>query len=125
MGDENRSDDGPNAWVVTAPFVPEPKDVLPIDDLLRERWHLWRAMETVCVAGCCGLDAFDFGVDTVRLAVPIDERAAFAGELATIELLITGSGATHVTSKLLNAHLHAWEFVEVLRELRRSLSLND
>ena len=67
MGDADRSDDGPDAWVMTAAAALDPKDVLPIDDLLHDRWHIWQAMERACVAECCGLEAFDFGVDTCLL----------------------------------------------------------
>ncbi len=123
MGDDDRSDDGPDAWVMTAATALDPTDSLAIDDLLHDRWDIWQAMERACVAECCGLEAFDFGVDAVRLAVPAAERAAFASELAALERHLVASGASNLVSSGFCTIFDGTEFIEALRKIQRSLSL--
>ncbi len=123
MGDADRSDDGPNAWVMTAAVGLNPADVFQIDELLHDRWDIWQAMETSCVAGCCGLDAFDFGVDAVRLAVPATKRVAFASELVALEHRVVASGVSNLVSTRFSTTFNCGEFVEALHEIQRSLSL--
>jgi len=39
-----------------------------IDPELKALEPMWRALETSCVAGCCGLDAFDFSPENIASA---------------------------------------------------------
>lgn len=50
------------------PTPPRRPEARPIDDLLPHAPWFWRSLERACVAGCCGLDAFDFSAESVRAA---------------------------------------------------------
>jgi CelD/BcsL family acetyltransferase involved in cellulose biosynthesis len=123
MADERlRSDEGAGAWVTAAPFVPRPEDVLDVDALLAEVDPLWRSLETICVAGCCGLDAFDFGAEAVRRAVAPAERATVAAKLADIQRRIEASPKTQVRSEQVGAWCPRGELVAGLEEIQRGLA---
>lgn len=120
--DRLRSDEGAGAWVTTSPFIPRPEEVLDVDAILGEVGSLWRALETRCVAGCCGLDAFDFSADAVRGVIALEEREPLGAKLADIERRIVGGPATHIKSERLGVRCARGEIVEVLEELRRALA---
>ncbi len=87
IGDERRIE-----WIDLTHRITE---AIAVDPLLSSLEPLWQLLESNCVAGCCGIDAFDFHPDSVCAAmaqldaakqqqclrVAIDEFSAIDGEV--------------------------------------------
>ncbi len=42
---------------------------MDFDDLIKQKESFWQTYETFCVAGCCGIDAFDFSITNTKIAI--------------------------------------------------------
>lgn len=89
-----------------------------IDELLSETGPLWAALETECVAGCCGLDAFDFSLDAIRAASRSLDPAEQCRRIDRLKAAVSGLGADVVVSERLNNYADIRVFNALLDHLR-------
>ncbi|MEM8532220.1 MAG: DUF6331 family protein [Chloroflexota bacterium] len=69
---------GPNNWITFISLEGRHSDAVCVDYYLEEVWPFLAKLETLCVAGCCGFDAFDFTTDAVIEALK-DEDPGILG----------------------------------------------
>ena len=109
---------GEDAWIAHLDVSGREHTAVPIDDALHRASGLWNALETLCDAGCCGVDAFDFAPDSVRQAAATLDRRQLAAALHAMHQTIEALPVSVVVSQRLNfvgdkrtvlallAHLH-------------------
>ncbi|UOD29495.1 hypothetical protein INH39_29565 [Massilia violaceinigra] len=110
---------GPDTWIDhVEPAVPY-RQAVAIDDLLADLAAMWAALETYCVAGCCGFDAFDFSADGVSASLSKVNAARTCEALATLRGNLLALRANAVSSNRLNMFCDKNEFLELLGHLDR------
>jgi sugar phosphate isomerase/epimerase len=84
-----------------------------------------QACERKCVAGCCGLDAFDFDADYVPYEDPPDPAKFELAlrQLAEIEARLRGLPGREFGSDLLNYGAASEDWLEVLAEIRSAIEI--
>ncbi len=108
---------GPDTWIDhVEPAVPYGKAVA-IDDLLADLAPMWAALETYCVAGCCGFDAFDFSADGVDASLSKVNAARTCEALATLRANLLALRGNAVSSTRLNMFCDKNEFLALLSHL--------
>ena len=66
---------------------------------------LWDALETLCVAGCCGIDAFDFSAEQLTSARRKLDAAAIRQQLLQLQTELLQALQPVVVSSRLNQYL--------------------
>lgn len=108
---------GPATWIDhVEPAVPY-GEAVAIDHLLARLAPMWTALETFCVAGCCGVDAFDFSVDGVAASLPRVSAAHACDALASLRDDLLALRADAVSSTTLNMFCDTGEFLALLAHL--------
>ena len=92
-----------------------------IDETIEKVSDFWKATETQCVAGCCGIDAFDFWPEEIEKAAKqfnVEEiLALFKG--INDQLLSVEAGV--FVSKRLNNYFDKKMFLELLKHIITNL----
>lgn len=110
---------GPDTWIAhVEPTVAYDKAVA-IDHLLAQLAGMWAALETHCVAGCCGFDAFDFSEDGVAASLARVDAARTCDALAQLRAALLALRADVVSSTRLNMFCDKNEFLALLSHLER------
>lgn len=113
---------GPDTWIDHVELTVPYGQAVAIDDLLADLADLaamWAALETYCVAGCCGFDAFDFSADGVAASLSKVNAARTCEALATLRENLLALRANAVSSNRLNMFCDKNEFLELLGHLDR------
>jgi hypothetical protein len=114
MVDENDISIGENAWIKWVDFEPGDNEILEIDELLKPTFDFWSALETECVAGCCGIGAFSFWKEGIVRAAADFGNIKLQSHLSDIKEQLIKSGKTTVSSTRLNNLFHKEVFIELL-----------
>lgn len=96
-----------------------------IDALLDGLWLLICRLETHCVAGCCGMDAYDFtreGVDTALLEL---DRAQLHAACAAAKDAVTAAASDVLTSATMNHRADKRVFLQLLDHLDACIVAQD
>ena len=103
-----------------------------VDSIIPKASWFWEPLERHCVAGCCGLDAFDFSPKFVRWVThqstdkprldnwrhdEVGDVAELAGQLRNTADEVAVLPSQVVCSKRMNQYFERTEFVELLRNL--------
>ena len=73
-----------------------------IDHLIVPMWPFWKALETECVAECCGIDAFNLWPDGIRRATCEVGDPELMSKIIVLRAFVAGSGAESFISSRLN-----------------------
>jgi hypothetical protein len=94
---------GPDRWITFIDLDlsgPAPTD---IDHLIEPMWPFWKALETECVAECCGIDAFILWPEEIRRAAREVGDPDLPGKIIVLRAFVAGSsGESFISSKLNN-----------------------
>lgn len=90
---------------------------MPVDELIAELEPLWSLLETHCVAGCCGLDAFDFSAENLAQARRKLNGADAAKQLQALQIALTKRPSLAVMSKRMNQYLDRPAFDRLIEHL--------
>lgn len=85
-----------------------------VDHLLRPSFALWDALETHCVAGCCGISAFNLWPDAIRAALESPARKNVAQSLREAQTCLSSTDDRLVVSERLNQYLHRELLLQIL-----------
>jgi hypothetical protein len=85
-----------------------------IDDVLEETMPIWDALETECVAGCCGIDAFCFWPDELANSVAKLRGVPVVPALLRLRDAVTGDDDDVLVSTRLNALFVRSSFVQLV-----------
>ncbi|MDG0795731.1 DUF6331 family protein [Pectobacterium punjabense] len=118
---ENFISIGDDDCIVLPDLTGRYQQAVDVDYLLEGLLPLWAVIETECVAGCCGFDAFDFYADTIYAAGKKLKPAEFGHLLHYAIEQITLLDTTVVSSCELNNLADKQAFIALLQHIRTSL----
>jgi hypothetical protein len=85
-----------------------------IDDVLEETMPIWDALETECVAGCCGIDAFCFWPDELGNSIAKLPGVPVVPALLRLRDALAGDDDDVLVSTRLNALFVRSSFVQLV-----------
>ncbi|OXI84408.1 hypothetical protein CFB40_25635 [Burkholderia sp. AU31652] len=115
---------GPDRWIEFGDLSGGHAHAATIDACLAEVMPLIDALETNCVAECCGIDAFGFWPDEIKVAVATRDRdalARLADDLLTVQHSIDALPSDFVVSTRMNQYFRKAVVVELLAHIRTTV----
>jgi hypothetical protein len=117
---------GKDKWISWIAFDPtDDKNLFEIDDVLRSTFYFWDKLETQCLAECCGIDAYAFWEDDIKLAVDKMDKADIVEKLLSAKKEIESRSETIVISEKLNNLLNKSVFIQLLEHIVTTINLED
>lgn len=90
---------------------------LNIDFSIYEMNEFWKNLETECVAGCCGIDAFRFWPEDISRATSAVNKNELVENLFRLEREVGESDKQIIISYLLNAVFTKKTFLELIEHI--------
>lgn len=111
---------GKDEWLPFFELEGRYESAVEIDLLLRETLEVWAALETQCVAGCCGIEAFEFWPEDIAKAAGILDVPAAIEQMERLRLAAERTPAEVLLSRRLNCYFDKRQFLMLLEHLLRS-----
>ena len=99
------------------------KQALSLDLMAPDLLPLWTALETFCVAGCCGADAFDFSPEQLSIArrtLGADAVSKIQQQLQQLKTLLAQPGPEIVVSHCMNQYLSRSAALQLLGHIQQN-----
>nr|WP_315491663.1 DUF6331 family protein [uncultured Rhodoferax sp.] len=112
---------GEGKWIEFIDLTGRYEGAIEIDLLLNDLEPLWSALETQCVAGCCGLDAFDFYPENIASAKEGLVASTVCQNLSSLQAALKELDGDVVLSRRLNNYADIAVFHALLVHLQRNL----
>ncbi len=113
---------GKDQWIKRIRFYDKDhEDLFEIDDLLRPSFDLWDRLETQCMAECCGINAYTFWEQDIKLATEHLDKTELIKKLLYAQSEILKRKESVLISEKLNDILDASVFVQLLEHIINSL----
>ncbi len=112
---------GQDQWIKAIDFDFKTAPMADLDPMLDEIIEFLKTMETECVAGCCGLDAFDFWPDGIKKAAESFDRSILERAIRDLACKIRALEPEILGSKTLNVYLHKSVFLDLLDHILKCL----
>jgi hypothetical protein len=93
-----------------------------IDPLLMDLEPMWQMLETECVAGCCGIQAFDFTPENIAAVASGLNSSEISAKIANLRAHLQQLDAGVFISGRLNHYSHRSVFDALLRHLQGEFS---
>lgn len=116
---------GDDAWIEFIDLDGRYAQASDIDALLGELWPLICRLETHCVAGCCGMDAYDFTRDGVAMALLELDRAQLHAACMAAKEAVTAAASDVLTSATMNHYADKRVFLQLLEHLDECITAQD
>lgn len=117
---------GKDKWIGWIDFdSTDDNDLFEIDDLLRSTFDFWDKLETQCMAECCGIDAYSFWQDDIKLAVGKMDKVDIVNKLLSAKKEIESRSETIVISEKLNNLIDKSVFIQLLDHIVTTINLED
>ncbi|MEG1116290.1 MAG: DUF6331 family protein [Janthinobacterium sp.] len=111
-----------DAWIEFISLDGRYDQAIDIDALLDGLWPLICRLETHCVAGCCGMDAFDFTREGIATALLELDRAQLRAACAQAHSAVAAAASDVFTSNTMNHMADKRVFLQLLEHLDRCLA---
>ncbi|WP_332860288.1 DUF6331 family protein [Janthinobacterium svalbardensis] len=108
---------GDDAWIEFIDLDGRYAQAIDIDALLGELWPLICRLETHCVAGCCGMDAYDFTREGIATALLELDRAQLHAACAQARAAVTAVASDVLLSNTMNHMVDKRVFLQLLDHL--------
>lgn len=108
---------GEDEWIPFIPLDGRLQDAAPVDEWLQPLAPLFDRLETHCVAGCCGLLAFDFLAESVDAAAKELDCVGLLPQLEAVAVALGQLPQSVVVSQRLNNYIDKTTFLQLLRYL--------
>ena len=93
---------GKDQWITFIDVIGRQDRAVSFDHLIAPLESFWTALETNCVAGCCGIDAFSLWPEDIRRATSAVDSKSLADSLALLREFVEHSSADIFVSQRLN-----------------------
>lgn len=113
---------GEDEWIPFIALDGRWQDAATVDELLQPLSPLFDRLETHCVAGCCGLLAFDFLAESVDAAARELDCARLLQALETVAAAVGQLPQSVLLSQRLNNYIDKTTFLQLLRYLSLKLA---
>jgi Family of unknown function (DUF6331) len=108
---------GEGKWIPFFDLEGRYQSAVAIDATLRPLARMWDALETQCVAGCCGIEAFDFWPTNIAKAAKILDATLLLSGLTSIRDEIEKLEADVFESRRLNSYFDKRQLLMLLDHL--------
>jgi len=115
---------GDNEWIEFIELTSRYDQAYEIDALIASLSDLWKSLETLCLAECCGLDAFDFRPQAIRNATEGMESVFLETTLKNVIFDIEKLPAGVLVSKRLNNYIAKQTFIQLLNHIEANIGKN-
>jgi hypothetical protein len=116
---------GAGKWIEHIDLTGRYGAAVNVDLLLKGLEPVWSALETECVAGCCGFDAFDFSAENIAIATAKLNSAVVCAQLSKLRLELGSLGADVVVSQRLNNYADQRVFDALIAHLQSNFAGQD
>ena len=116
---------GDDAWIEFIDLDGRYDRAVDIDGLLGELWPLICRLETHCVAGCCGIDAYDFTREGVATALLELDCAHLHAACAAAKAAVTAAASEVLKSAAMNHFADKRVFLQLLEHLDECITAQD
>jgi Family of unknown function (DUF6331) len=113
---------GPDEWIAFVDINGRHAEAVDLDPMILPMGEFWASLETQCVAGCCGTDAFSFwpeDIERVRRQLP---GALIHDQLVQLKHFVQDSRADVFVSHRLNQYFHRQVMTQLLDHLLEHLN---
>ena len=128
MTERNRQYDiqiADDAWIEYIDIAGRYDQAIDIDALLDGLWPLICRLETHCVAGCCGMDAYDFTRDGVAMALLELDRAHLHAACAAARIAMAATASDVLLSNTMNHYADKRVFLQLIEHLDECITAQD
>ncbi|MFA6068827.1 hypothetical protein AKG95_13955 [Janthinobacterium lividum] len=108
---------GDETWIEFISLDGRYDQAIDIDAMLNGLWPLICRLETHCVAGCCGMDAYDFTREGVATALLELDRAHMHAACVAAKAAVTAAASDVLTSTTMNHYADKRVFLQLLEHL--------
>ena len=116
---------GDDAWIEFIDLDGRYDQAVDIDGLLGELRPLICRLETHCVAGCCGMDAYDFTRTGIATALLELDRAQLHAACSAAKVAVTAAASDVLTSATMNHFADKRVFLQWLDHLDACIVAQD
>ena len=116
---------GDGAWIEFIDLDGRYDQAVDIDGLLGELWPLICRLETHCVAGCCGMDAYDFTREGVATALLELDRAQLHAACAAARIAVAATASDVLLSNTMNHYADKRVFLQLIEHLDECITAQD
>jgi len=113
---------GAGQWIEHIDLTGRYESAVNVDLLLMDLESMWSALETECVADCCGIDAFDFSAENIANAASKLNNAEVCIKIERLRTQLGALGADVFVSKRLNNYCDRAVFEALLNHLQNHFS---
>ncbi len=92
-----------------------------LDKFLENNREFWSALETECVAECCGIDAYDFSEEAIKEIIESFDSNRILDDLNTAIQFIEVSKSEHMHSTIFNCYATKKESIELFKNIKQVL----
>ena len=108
---------GDETWIEFISLDGRYDQAIDIDALLDGLWPLICRLETHCVAGCCGMDAYDFTREGVATALLELDRAHLHAACVAARIAVTATASDVLLSNTMNHFTDKRVFLQLIEHL--------
>jgi hypothetical protein len=114
---------GKDKWIEWVEFDSQNDDLFELDSLLKSTEKLWKALETECVVGCCGIYALRFWEEDIERAANKMDKNILRHNLLDLIKQLSEIESTILTSSMLNQLIDKGVFIRLLKHILNALSM--
>lgn len=114
-----------DAWIEYIDIAGRYDQAIDIDALLDGLWPLICRLETHCVAGCCGMDAYDFTREGVATALLELDRAQLHAACAAARIAVAATASDVLLSNTMNHYADKRVFLQLIEHLDECITAQD
>ncbi len=108
---------GPERWITVANTTPSGA-LIELDPLMDALLPMWQALETACVAACCGIDAFGLWPEDVLEHTAHLPKAELHNQLSALINNIEQQPDANYYSRILNNCFNRATLLQLLQHLQ-------
>ena len=105
---------GKDKWITFIDVVGRQENAVSIDDMLTPLDSFWKALETECVAACCGIDAFALWPDDIRRVSAHSDAKLLAEALASLRRFVESTASDAFVSQKLNNYFDRRVLLQII-----------
>ena len=114
-----------DTWIEYLDIAGRYDQAIDIDALLDGLWPLICRLETHCVAGCCGMDAYDFTREAIVTALLELDRAQLHAACAAARIAVAATASDVLLSNTMNHYADKRVFLQLIEHLDECIAAQD
>lgn len=108
---------GQDRWISFVDVSGRQGRAVNLDPLIKPMEPFWSALETECVVGCCGIDAFSLWPEDIQRASALVNASELRDQLSTLLSFIESSGSDIFRSSHLNNFFDKTVILQIIEHI--------